>query len=240
MVRAVLCLPPLRVWRVRSAACGPPRRIACAQIPHDWKPESKRLLRELVTYGDTSARLFFAPKQLVLLDETADKLLQEGVLSRIERVTTGGATAIAGEVLHCVLPELRDQLTLVGPNGGDTGMLQLQRASDRHIILCITLGHFTHLAFTFRPKEADRIEALRAFDLRSVVIAGMLLYLRCGKLPVDRRSFAEVVEEFFGHSLQHTDEPHTVDTLKDILGQFIVENRQGAPREHGRRVQGEQ
>ena len=222
--RAVLCLHPLRVWRAHSAACGPPRRIACAQIPHDYKPESERLFRELVANGDTSVELSFAPKQFVQLNELADKLLREGVLSHVERVTTDGATAIAGEVLGCVLPELRDQLTLVGPSGGDTGMLLLERASDGHIVLWINLGHFTNPTFTFRLTEADRHEALRAFDLRTVVIAATLLDLRFEKLPMDRQPFAAVVEKFFGHSLEPTREPHTVDTLRKILGQFIVEN----------------
>ena len=224
MVRAVLCLHPLRVWRVHWAACVPPRRIACAQIPHDYKPESARLFRELITDGDTSVEFSFAPKQFVQLNELADKLLREGVLSHVERVTTDGATAIAGEVLGCVLPELRDQLTLVGPSGGDTGMLLLERASDGHIVLWINLGHFTNPTFTFRLTEADRHEALRAFDLRTVVIAATLLDLRFEKLPMDRQPFAAVVEKFFGHSLEPTREPHTVDTLRKILGQFIVEN----------------
>ena len=74
-----------------------------------------------------------------------------------------------------MLPELRDQLTLVGPSGGDTGMLLLERASDGHIVLWINLGHFTNPTFTFRLTEADRHEALRAFDLRTVVIAATLL-----------------------------------------------------------------
>ena len=220
-----LCLHPLCVWRVHSAAC-PPRRIACVQIPHEWKPESKRLFTELVADGDASVRFFFAPKQFVLLDETADELLREGVVSRIERVATGGATDIAagGEVLRCVLPELEDQVVLVGPNGGHTGMLLLQRASDGHITLCINFGHFTNAPFTFRLPKDDRTEALRALDLRSVVIAAMLLDLRFGKLPMHRQPFAAVVEEFFGHSLKPTRGPHTVDTLKKILGQFAVEN----------------
>jgi hypothetical protein len=54
LVRAVLCLQPLRVWRVHWAACGPPRRIACAQIPHDHKPESsQRRISRRLSYPST-------------------------------------------------------------------------------------------------------------------------------------------------------------------------------------------
>ena len=223
-MRAVLCLHPLRVWRVHWAACGPPRRIVCAQIPHDYKPDSEAVFRELVADGDTSVRFFFAPAQFVHLNALADKLLREGVLSRIERVTASDATAIAGEVLRCLLPELQDEVTLVGPKGGNTGMLLLKRASDGRIILCINLGHFTHSTFTFRLEEADRIEARRAFNLRSVVTAGMLLDLRFNGLPMDQRPFAAVVEGFFGHSLKPTNEPHTASTLNNILAKYIVVN----------------
>ena len=63
----------------------------------------------------------------------------------------------------------------------------------------------------------------------------MILCFRFGELPMGRQPFADVVETFFGHSLKPTNEPHTADTLKDILGP-VRKERQGAPCEHGRRV----
>ena len=63
----------------------------------------------------------------------------------------------------------------------------------------------------------------------------MILCFRFGQLPMDQHPFADVVETFFGHSLKPTNEPHTADTLKDILGP-VRKERQGAPCEHGRRV----
>jgi hypothetical protein len=81
---------------LRSLAFASCLFAASTQMPNDVSP--RRLLRELrvVTFGDTSVELSFAPKQFVLLSELADELLREGVLSRIERVTTDGATVAAG------------------------------------------------------------------------------------------------------------------------------------------------
>jgi hypothetical protein len=67
-----------------------------------------------------------------------DTLLENGV----ERLTAD-ATAITAEILHCVLPELQDGLTLVGPKGCRTGMLLTERACDDHVTLHINLGHYT-------------------------------------------------------------------------------------------------
>ena len=91
-------------------------------------------MTELLTSGDTAVQFVFGPEQFVLLETTARHASgkRRPLAHRAPRYRWRDPPS-PRRFCTCVLPELQDGLTLVGPKGGRTDMLLTERAGDDHV-----------------------------------------------------------------------------------------------------------
>ena len=197
------------------------------QINHeDWKEDSKELLTELVLYGDAMCFHSVAPGQFEQLGKVVEALRCTGELSRVERLTVEQANQIATLMVQDVIPEVEDEITLVGDEA-KAGMLLFRRASDGMVMLVINNRHFTSGVFSFRRFTAEeRASVRRGLELATVAAALMSLDLDYTERVTSGVDVRSVVEGFLGKpiSLAAGQLPLKSDTLRKILGQYGPEN----------------